>query len=462
MTSVTRISRSSHRFRRDEDGQGLAEYALILALIAIVAIVALIFLGSQISDKSEHRRQHASSPWIPDPPSHRRPSDHRSGGPSPCPATPRSCGAGGDVLRAGNLADNLATRTISCRFLLMVLALWYSRAALGGARVVPPVTSHSSVGENQLEALQSARPARRGLPGDRGLRRASCCSSAARPATTRRRPPDRPARSSSRPPTSRCRREITADQVDDQDARPRRAISAGAFTRPVAGHRPDRPPARRHRRPDHRRRRSTAATARSSTSRRPPDSARSRSRSTRSAASARSSRPATTSTWSSAYRRSKFPVVTVENPDEAIVTSGRASTARASSCSSRACRCSGTLLPPVAAPAEDRRRIRAPAPRPDTALNGQQEIVILSVTAQQAEVIKFAQLRRAPISPGPALARRLHRPATGAARRRRSRPRPPASSSRPWSTSTASCRRSSRTGPPERPTPEPVARRRPT
>ena len=34
---------------RDEDGQGLAEYALILALIAIVAIVALIFLGSQVS-----------------------------------------------------------------------------------------------------------------------------------------------------------------------------------------------------------------------------------------------------------------------------------------------------------------------------------------------------------------------------------------------------------------------------
>lgn len=32
-------------------GQGLAEYALILALIAIVAILALIFLGSQVSDK---------------------------------------------------------------------------------------------------------------------------------------------------------------------------------------------------------------------------------------------------------------------------------------------------------------------------------------------------------------------------------------------------------------------------
>ena len=32
-----------------EEGQGLAEYALILALIAIIAIVALIFLGSNIS-----------------------------------------------------------------------------------------------------------------------------------------------------------------------------------------------------------------------------------------------------------------------------------------------------------------------------------------------------------------------------------------------------------------------------
>jgi Flp pilus assembly pilin Flp len=39
--SLTRDPRSS--------GQGLAEYALILALIAIVAIVALIFLGGQVS-----------------------------------------------------------------------------------------------------------------------------------------------------------------------------------------------------------------------------------------------------------------------------------------------------------------------------------------------------------------------------------------------------------------------------
>ncbi len=35
-------------FHRDEEGQGLAEYALILALIAVIAIIALIFLGGQV------------------------------------------------------------------------------------------------------------------------------------------------------------------------------------------------------------------------------------------------------------------------------------------------------------------------------------------------------------------------------------------------------------------------------
>jgi len=35
--------------RTRDQGQGLAEYALILALIAIIAIVALIFLGGQVS-----------------------------------------------------------------------------------------------------------------------------------------------------------------------------------------------------------------------------------------------------------------------------------------------------------------------------------------------------------------------------------------------------------------------------
>ncbi|MEA2622364.1 MAG: Flp/Fap pilin component [Chloroflexota bacterium] len=34
---------------RKEEGQGLAEYALILALIAVIAIAALVFLGTRIS-----------------------------------------------------------------------------------------------------------------------------------------------------------------------------------------------------------------------------------------------------------------------------------------------------------------------------------------------------------------------------------------------------------------------------
>jgi pilus assembly protein Flp/PilA len=37
------------RVVREESGQGLAEYALILVFIALVAIAALTFLGSDIS-----------------------------------------------------------------------------------------------------------------------------------------------------------------------------------------------------------------------------------------------------------------------------------------------------------------------------------------------------------------------------------------------------------------------------
>ena len=39
-----------HAFIRDEDGQGLVEYALIIAVIAIAVIVAMIFLCDQISN----------------------------------------------------------------------------------------------------------------------------------------------------------------------------------------------------------------------------------------------------------------------------------------------------------------------------------------------------------------------------------------------------------------------------
>ena len=41
---------SSLLSRNNEKGQGLAEYALILALIAIIAIAALILLGTAISN----------------------------------------------------------------------------------------------------------------------------------------------------------------------------------------------------------------------------------------------------------------------------------------------------------------------------------------------------------------------------------------------------------------------------
>ena len=51
MSLLRRLSAFVNRVRSSDDGQGLAEYALILALIAIVAIVALIFMGSQVSDK---------------------------------------------------------------------------------------------------------------------------------------------------------------------------------------------------------------------------------------------------------------------------------------------------------------------------------------------------------------------------------------------------------------------------
>jgi pilus assembly protein Flp/PilA len=48
-STIARILSYVHR--DDEDGQGLAEYALILALIAVVAIAALLFMGSQVSSK---------------------------------------------------------------------------------------------------------------------------------------------------------------------------------------------------------------------------------------------------------------------------------------------------------------------------------------------------------------------------------------------------------------------------
>lgn len=40
---------ATSRATRNQQGQGLAEYALILALIVVVAVAALVFLGTSIS-----------------------------------------------------------------------------------------------------------------------------------------------------------------------------------------------------------------------------------------------------------------------------------------------------------------------------------------------------------------------------------------------------------------------------
>jgi pilus assembly protein Flp/PilA len=49
MSFLRQVSDFLRRARHASDGQGLAEYALILTLIALVVIVALIFLGGQVS-----------------------------------------------------------------------------------------------------------------------------------------------------------------------------------------------------------------------------------------------------------------------------------------------------------------------------------------------------------------------------------------------------------------------------
>jgi pilus assembly protein CpaB len=90
----------------------------------------------------------------------------------------------------------------------------------------------------------------------------------------------------------------------------------------------------------------------------------------------------------------KFPVITVNPVDKSItVVSGLNSTSV--KLLLQGMQVMGTLLPPVAAePAGG----AAASPGPSapsgstTALNGQQEIVILAVSAQQAEILKFAQL----------------------------------------------------------------------
>jgi Flp pilus assembly protein CpaB len=85
----------------------------------------------------------------------------------------------------------------------------------------------------------------------------------------------------------------------------------------------------------------------------------------------------------------KFPVITVNPADDSVtVVSGLNSTSV--KVLLQGLQVMGTLLPPTE---DTTNQTETPdTSQPGTALNGQQEIVIVAVDAQQAEVIKFAQL----------------------------------------------------------------------
>jgi Flp pilus assembly protein CpaB len=86
------------------------------------------------------------------------------------------------------------------------------------------------------------------------------------------------------------------------------------------------------------------------------------------------------------FQGDKFPVVTLSPSDDQItVVSGLNATSV--KLLLQGMQVVGTLLPP-----RETAEGQTPAGDPGTTLTGQQEIVILAVTAQQAEVIKYAQM----------------------------------------------------------------------
>ncbi len=86
-----------------------------------------------------------------------------------------------------------------------------------------------------------------------------------------------------------------------------------------------------------------------------------------------------------AFTGDKFPIITLDPENDSFtVVAGVNPTS--SKLLLQGIQAVGTLLPPPPAQAEGQ------TGDPGTTLNGQQEIIILSVDAQQAEVIKFAQL----------------------------------------------------------------------
>jgi hypothetical protein len=76
------------------------------------------------------------------------------------------------AVRPGACAGRMvlgSARSISGQILLIVLALWYSRAALG--RCYSGAACHTATGRENLEAEQPAHPAHRPVPGRRRVRR---------------------------------------------------------------------------------------------------------------------------------------------------------------------------------------------------------------------------------------------------------------------------------------------------
>ena len=50
VAAQTWVAAAKNAVVRDEEGQGLVEYALILGLVAVVAVVILLTVGNQVSN----------------------------------------------------------------------------------------------------------------------------------------------------------------------------------------------------------------------------------------------------------------------------------------------------------------------------------------------------------------------------------------------------------------------------
>jgi Flp pilus assembly protein CpaB len=91
------------------------------------------------------------------------------------------------------------------------------------------------------------------------------------------------------------------------------------------------------------------------------------------------------------FTADKFPVVTV-NPDDATITTVAGVNGTSVKALLQGVQVVGTLLPPPPADTGTEDPNASPGTGNETVLNGQQQIVILAVTTQQSEVIKFGQL----------------------------------------------------------------------